>query len=82
MRQNSVRDEEKHTEEPLGSGPSLCLGSDLYGKSDPLWKEWKDVWLTPLSSAGHGQMASQRLSGSSPCQPTNKKHDAKSTDFF
>lgn len=52
---------------PWGSGPSLCPGSGLCGRSGPLWTRRTDELTAPVSSGGHGQRASQQLSCSSLC---------------
>lgn len=52
---------------PWGSGPSLCPGSGLCGRSAPPWIGKTDELTAPVSSGGHGQRASQRWSCSSLC---------------
>lgn len=52
---------------PWGSGPSLCPGSGLCGRSGPLWTGRTGGPTGPVSSGGHDRKASQQSPCSSLC---------------
>lgn len=54
-----------HTSAPADSAPSLCLGNDRYGKSPPLWRDWRDEWRVWPNFPSPCQMASLQWSCSS-----------------